>query len=306
MPVVNSVNMKKKYLQLSFFLLLSVSVFYTPASAQIQLDDDTGQTITLTRPARKIISLSPGLTELVYAAGGSDFIKGVVSYSDFPEHAKTLPRIGSYNALDIEGILVLQPDLIIAWKSGNPKHQIEQLKRLGLTVYISEPRDLTDIPDTIIRLGKLMATNDIAKQYARNFTRQLNELKQRYKTAINKEQARTFIQIWNNPVMSVNEEHLISRVISLCGGENIFAQANSLTYSPNMESILELNPEIIIATGMADTSELWLKRWQQWPFLSAVKNNRLYAVNPDHLVRHTPRILLGIKEVCQLINLNRR
>jgi len=290
------------YTQLIFFLLLFVPVILTPARAQIQLDDDAGQTIILQQPARRIISLSPGLTELVYAAGGSDYIKGVVSYSDFPEHAKTLSRIGSYNALDIESILVLQPDLIIAWKSGNPKHQIEKLKRLGLTVYISEPRDFSDIPDTIIRLGKLMATDGIAEQNAHDFTRQLNELKQRYKIVNKKDRTRTFIQIWNNPVMSVNQEHLISRVISLCGGKNIFAQTNSLTYSPNMESILEHDPEIIIATGMADASELWLKRWQQWPFLSAVKNNRLYAVNPDHLVRHTPRILLGVKEVCQLIN----
>jgi len=101
--------------------------------------------------------------------------------------------------------------------------------------------------------------------------------------------------------MSVNENHLISKVITLCGGENVFSQAKGLTITPSIESILELDPEIIIATGMADTSKIWLDRWQQWEFLSAVRNKHLYATNPDHLVRHTPRILQGIEDVCEII-----
>ena len=301
--------MKVNLNQLNFYphiffiiLLFYMSMFCAPVLAQIQVQDDSGQTVILEQPARTVISLSPGLTELVYAAGGSELIKGVVSYSDYPLQAKSLPRVGSYNALDIEKILIMQPDLIIAWKSGNPKHQIEQLKKLGLTVYISEPDALMDIPVTIKSLGKLMATEIIAEKNADKFIEQLNKLKQTYQNKNNANRKRTFIQIWDNPVMSVNENHLISKVITLCGGNNIFARAKGLTSSPSIESILELDPEIIIATGMADTSKTWLNRWQHWPFLSAVKNNRLYAANPDHLVRHTPRILLGIKDVCQLIN----
>ena len=303
---IKALNIKtrdhKLNIRLITFMLVFIPAILIPVKAEIHLYDDTGQIVSLQKPARNVISLSPGLTELIYAAGGENHLKGVVSYSDFPEQAKKLPRIGSYNALDIEKIITLQPDLVIAWKSGNPRHQIEQLKRLGVTVYISEPGNFADIPATMRRLGKLMGTETAAEQKADDFTRQFNHLKQQYDTVNRQSKKRTFIQIWNNPVMSVNQEHLISRVISLCGGENIFAQTSSLTYAPDIESVLEKNPEIIIATGMAETSAQWLKRWKQWPFLSAVKKNRLYAANPDHLVRHTPRILLGIKEVCQLIH----
>lgn len=297
-------NKLKIYLA-AFFVFLPV--FYivtlsTPVLAQIQVQDDSGQTVILKQPARKVISLSPGLTELIYAAGGAEQIKAVVSYSDFPEQAKKLPQVGSYNTLDIEKILILQPDLVIAWKSGNPKHQIKQLKKLGLTVYISEPKDFMDIPVTLKIFGQLMATETIAEQNADKFIKQFDQLRHTYQKNNNKAAKRTFIQIWNNPIMSVNGHHLISKVITFCGGNNIFAQTKGLTSSPSIESILAQDPEIIIATGMADTSQTWLNRWQQWPFLSAVKNHRLYAVNPDHLVRHTPRILQGIKAVCQLIN----
>ena len=283
---------------LFYFLNHSLSALADVDKA-IRVMDDSGAFVSLDKPAIKVISLSPGLTELVAAAGGLDKLQAVVSYSDFPPQVKKLPQAGSYNALDIEKILLLQPDLVVAWKSGNPKHQIEKLKKLGLNVYISEPDDFMDIPDTLLRLGKLMATEKIAQKNAAQFIEQFEQLKKKYPLKKNKS---VFIQIWNKPLMSVNQHHLISKVISLCGGENIFADTLSLTLSPSIESILEKNPDIMIATGMADTSVQWLNRWRQWPFLSAVKNKQLYAATPAHLVRHTPRILLGIEEVCQLIH----
>lgn len=292
-------NHYTKYLcTLVVILLSSLSL---SAFAQIQVQDDSGEVITLKQPARKVISLSPGLTELIYAAGGAEYIKGAVNFSDYPDAAKKLPQIGGYNALDMEKILILQPDLIVAWKVGNPQHQIKQLKKLGLTVYISEPGDFMDIPRTIIQLGKLMATEAIARQSAKDFTEKFEQLKRTHKTPNNEKKQRTFIQIWNNPVMTVNQHHLISKVVTMCGGQNIFAQTKGLSNSPTIEAILQQDPEIIIATGMAESASKWLQRWQQWPFLKAVKNNRLYAANPNHLVRHTPRILLGIKEVCEQI-----
>ncbi len=291
-----------KYYLLFILFISSASMVLAEG---ISVVDDSGQTIHLAQTAQRIISLSPGLTELVFASGGGDYLKGVVSFSDYPPAAQQLPRVGRYNALDMEQILILKPDLVIAWQSGNPAHQIEQLKKLGLIVYLSEPHELMDIPKTMRHLGQLMGTQGIAEQQADLFIKQLKRLQQA-QSDNGRRKKRTFIQIWNKPVMSVNQQHLISKVISLCGGENIFAQTQtatpSLTLTPTIESILERNPEIIIATGMADSSKQWLQRWQQWPYLDAVKNKRLYAVNPDHLVRHTPRILQGIKAVCQLIN----
>ncbi len=287
------------------FIIILLFIIILPAYSQISIKDDSGQTIHLSQAAQNIISLSPGITELVYAAGGGDKLSAVVSYSDYPEQAKSIPRIGSYDSLDIERILALQPDLVIAWNSGNPEHQIKQLQSLGLKVYVSEPDDFSNIPETIRKFGHLMATEKKAENSARQFEKKFDELKKQYSGYSDKAQhrkLRTFIQIWNNPLMSVNGEHLISKVIEFCGGQNVFAQSRTLTSTPSIEAILEKDPEVIIATGMADSSRQWLKRWQQWPFLSAVKNKRLYAANPDHLVRNTPRILLGIEEVCALLH----
>ncbi len=281
-----------------FYIFIFINL---PALSQISIKDDTQQTITLEQPAQRIISLSPGITELVFAAGGGDKLIGAVSYSDYPPEAKNIPRIGSYDSLDIEQILALQPDLVIAWKSGNPEHQILQLQSLGLKVYITEPENFSSIPETLRKFGQLMGSNEKAEISAQQFEQKFNTLKKKYQNKQNQPKVRTFIQIWNNPLMSVNGKHLISKVIEFCGGSNVFALARTLTSTPSIEAILAKDPQVIIATGMADSSRQWLKRWQQWPFLSAVKNKRLYAANPDHLVRHTPRILSGIKEVCELI-----
>ena len=286
--------------QLSLLLFVLLLAINSSVFARIQVVDDTNQTISLDKPARNIISLSPGLTEIIDAAGGIGFLKGVVSFSDYPEQAKFIPQVGRFDSLDLEKILSLQPDLIIAWKSGNPQLQIEQLKKMGLIVYISEPRDFKDIPVTIRRLGLLMNTQRIASQSADHFNAKFEQLKKQYSSRT-ENRRKTFIQIWNNPVMTVNEQHLISRVVSLCGGDNIFSGSENVTYSPSMEAILEKDPEIILATGMEKTANDWLTRWHQWPFLQAVKKNNLFTVNPDHLVRHTPRILLGIESVCKLL-----
>jgi iron complex transport system substrate-binding protein len=283
-----------------FFLFILAAQSCLSANQLISVIDDEGNKITLNQPARRIISLSPGITELLYAAGGGDFIKGVVSFSNYPSEATKLPEVGSYNALDLEKILVLNPDLVIAWKSGNPSLQIKKLKKLGLQVYLSEPVELTDIPLSLQKLGQLMGTEKAAGYSAAAFKSRFDLLKSTYSSV--KEPSRVFIQIWDNPVMSVSGKHLISKVITLCGGENIFTQYPGLTLNPDVETVLQNDPQVIIATGMAETGQQWLTRWKQWDYLDAVKNQRLYSVNPDLLVRHTPRILDGMEEVCDLLS----
>lgn len=278
------------------FILLSSSIF-NPAFAALSVTDDMGKTITLEKPAQRIISLSPGMTELLFEAGGGKKIKGVVSYSDFPKAAKSIPRVGSYNSVDIEKIVALNPDLIVAWESGNPPLQISKLKELGLTVYISEPRNFDDIPKTLNRLGRLMNTEEIAMKAVTRFNTKLKTLEQRYSKKHTKPIS-VYIQIWNQPLMTINGKHLISRIVEFCNGQNIFHDVTQLTLSLDIETILEKNPDAIIVTREGELGQQWLSRWRQWDFLTAVKNEKLYTANPDHLVRHTPRILQGIEQVC--------
>jgi len=285
-----------KFLTITIFTF----VFSSVCIADINVTDDIGHTVSLKKPAKRIISLSPGMTELIFAAGGGEYIKGVVSYSDFPETAKAIPQIGSYNAIDLERIVSLAPDLVIAWESGNPPLQISKLKSLGLTVYMSEPRDFADIPATLIRLGKLMGTEHISSKRVTDFNFHLKNIESKYYGKFKEKSV--FIQIWNKPVMSVNGQHLISKIIERCNGKNVFHDYSKLTLSPDVETVLSKNPEVIIVSRQGPLGESWLNRWKTWSFLNAVKNDQLYTANPDNLVRHTPRILDGMEEVCKLIN----
>ena len=124
------------------FLIVAL---FSGTCGSIEIIDDDGHLIKLENPAERIISLAPSLTELMFAIGAGDKLKGVIEYSDFPLEAKSLPVIGRFDLLDVEKILELRPDLVIAWKGGSPKSSVEQLKKLGLTVYIAELNDLTSI-----------------------------------------------------------------------------------------------------------------------------------------------------------------
>ena len=277
---------------------LMLYLIVTSVNAQIQVQDDLGRSVTLQSPAKRIISLAPHVTELLYAAGASDQVVGVVNYSDYPEQAKRIQQIGSSNKFDLETIVSAKPDLIVAWKSGNPDEQVNELIKLGLTVYYSEPRHLDDVASNIERLGKLLATTVTANKVAQEYTSELNRLRNEYKE---RKKISVFYQVWNRPILTINGRHLISSVIDLCGGENIFSDIETFVPQVNIEAIIEKDPQVIVI-GMNEERKDWLDEWQQWKGLSAVKNNHVYPINADLIVRHTPRILIGAGQLCGFLD----
>ncbi|MFP5350475.1 MAG: helical backbone metal receptor, partial [Gammaproteobacteria bacterium] len=185
-------------------LALLVALIATAANqahAAASAVDDTGATITLARPAQRIVSLAPHVTELLYAAGAGDRIVGAVEYSDYPEAAKQLRRVGSYAAFDLEAIVALQPDLVVAWGSGNPQHQLNALRALNLTLYVTEPRRIEDVPKHVEQLGTLAGTSAIARASAHDFRERYTRLRQRYAAH---SPVKVFYQIWQQPLMTVN------------------------------------------------------------------------------------------------------
>ncbi|MFK5894503.1 MAG: cobalamin-binding protein [Pseudomonadota bacterium] len=284
---------KIQHLFLFFFILIPQLL-----QAQIQVIDDDQQKVILTKKALRIISLSPSITEMLFVAGAGKQIIGVVTYSDFPAQAKNITSIGSYNSLDLEKIINLKPDLIIAWKNGNPHKQVKKLKLLGYPVFLSEPQNFKAIASNIRRYGILSGNIKQSQQQSMLFLKGINKLKQQYQ---HKSKISVFIQIWNKPIMTVGAQHIISQVIQLCGGKNIF-DSSEITLTPDIESIIQHKPELILSTGMANIATKWLKRWEKWTMIPAVKNNHLYSTNPDLLVRHSPRLLQGAENVCQLLD----
>ncbi len=269
--------------------------FAGTAQAEVSAIDDLGETVRLPAPAARIVSLAPHATEMLFAAGLGARIVGAVSYSDFPPEAKAIPRVGRYDRLDLEAILALRPDLIVAWASGNAPEQIAALRRLGLAIYVSEPRELEAIPQNVERLGILGDTEAIAKEAATTFRATLAALQARYGGGA---PVTLFYQIWNRPLMTVSDEHLISRVMDLCGGKNVFARLPTLAGQVDLEAVLAADPEVVLASGMGEARPDWLDDWRRWPNLHATRQGNLFFIPPDLIQRHNPRILEGAAQLC--------
>ncbi|WP_339669081.1 cobalamin-binding protein [Dasania marina] len=279
---------------------LIASATILPAHA-IQVTDDSGQVIQLDKPASRVVALAPHIVELVYAVGAGDKLVGAVSYSDYPEEAKNIPRVGSYKSFSAEAILRLQPDLILAWHSGNGAERIKKIEELGIKVYWGEPRTLLSIEKSLRNVGMLLGEK-IPGAAAEAYNKKLTSLQQQYQ---NKKPISVFYQVWDEPLQTLNGEHLISDVINLCGGRNVFADEPALAPKLSVESVLHTNPQVIIASGMGVERPEWLDAWLTWPQLQAVTNKQLYFIPPDILQRHTPRILQGAEIMCQKLELAR-
>ena len=277
--------------------LVSIAALLACAAAYSQAAgvDDTGRRITLSVPAQRIVALAPHVTELVFAAGAGDRLVGVVDYSNFPAAAKSLPRVGGYSRFDLEALAALEPDLVIAWKSGNAAPALDRLRALGIEVYVNESRTLDDVARSLRDIGELAGTEAAANAAAQAFMQRLETLRTSFS---GRPAVSTFYQIWHQPLMTINGEHLISDVIRLCGGRNAFASLTLLAPKISEEAVVAADPEVIVASGMGDARPEWLDAWRRWRQLTAVARGNLFVVPPDLIQRHTPRILDGAELLC--------
>lgn len=280
---------------LSFVLVLICWPWLTIHAENLSVFDDVGQTVTLSKPATRIISLSPHITELLFAAGAGDRLVGVVEYSDFPEEAKRIERIGNHSSIDLERISVLKPDLIVAWESGNPKSAIEKLANMGYPLFLSEPRTINDIVTTMQRFSVLANTEAVANERIAKFEKRFAKIKQKYQ---DQTPVTVFYEIWYQPMMTVNGDHIISQVIETCGGQNVFSRLGSLAPAVSAESILAANPQVIIGGSNLGNK---LHVWERWARLDAVRYKNLFQVDWNHINRHSPRILDAVVEVCEAL-----
>jgi len=265
------------------------------ALAAIVMTDDAGHRLELARPAQRIVSLTPHLTELLFEAGAGDRVVGTVAHSDYPQAARAIVRVGDARALDIERILALTPDLIVAWRSGSPLRQVHRLRSLGLSVYLDEPGHLDDIAATIERLGRLAGTSSTAVQNARRFRERLARIREDH---ANRREVRVFYQIWDRPLLTVSSRHVIDDALRSCGARNIFTAQRVLVPRPDREAVLSADPEAIIAADGSGTRQTRLQGWTAWPELQAVRLKNLFTLDPDLMHRHSPRILDGVEALC--------
>tara|TARA_A100001037_G_scaffold192655_1_gene172371 strand:+ start:1404 stop:2300 length:897 start_codon:yes stop_codon:yes gene_type:complete len=267
--------------------------------AEVAVVDDVGQKVALTSPAMRVVSLAPNITEILFFIGAGEQMVGAVEYSDFPPAARDLPVIGSHSRFDVEQILSLKPDLIVGWLSGNSLEDLEGLKRLGLPVFISEPSTVEGIVSLMERLGALTGHQAQSLSQASAFRASFNASRETYST---RRQVSVFYQVWEQPIYTLNGDHVISQLISLCGGRNIFSDLKQLAPVVSLESVLARDPEVIVGGGIFGQTPPWAERWQSWPTVRAVRNRHIYAVDSDHIARMGPRLAEGVEALCLVID----
>lgn len=252
-------------------------------------------------PAKRIVSLAPNITELLYTAGAGDRIVATVAYSDYPAAAKALPRIGDAFRIDYERVVALEPDLVIAWQDGTPSTVIDEMKRLRQPVRTLRISGLDDVATALRELGAWTGTSPAAEREAAAFLARLDAFRAAHRSET---PLRVFFEISQTPLYTVNDRHPISEILRLCGGSNVFADLGQLAPAVGVESVLARNPDVIL---VADDEPEALPYWERWQQLTAVREQNLYTVSSDRISRATVRILEGAEQICsQLDDVRRR
>jgi iron complex transport system substrate-binding protein len=277
------------------FLLAGNLAGIAQSGAAITVTDDRGERITVESPARRIVALAPSISELVFAAGAGHALVGVARFSDFPAAAQSIAQIGDASRIDLERVVSLKPDLVIAWKTGNHVADYDRLERLGLNVFVAEPATLGAIARLIRIFGSLAASTPAAEQAASDFERGIAALAARYRA---NSEVRVFYEIWHDPLMTVSGRHMISDVIALCGGRNVFAAAPVLTPVVSLESVIAAAPQVVLGGSSAATPAEFAAPWQRAARYAGLAGVRALYVDPDYIQRQTPRVLEGARAVC--------
>ncbi|HZW22024.1 cobalamin-binding protein [Noviherbaspirillum sp.] len=267
------------------------------AHAAVSAVDDARRTVTLPAPARRIVSLAPHATEMLFAAGAGAYIVGVSEFSDYPPEAKRIPSVGSGVSLDLERILQLKPDLVVGWNNGNAATQLSRLEPLGIPIYKSEPYDFDAIAQSIERLARLAGTDATGAAAARNFRARLKKLRDTYEA---RRPVTVFYQIWRSPLMTLNGSHLVSSAMRLCGGENIFGKLPQLAPTVTEEAVVKADPEAIVASS-GEQDDVFAP-WRRFPSLKAVTRGNLVSIDGNLINRAGPRILDGTEDLCRKLD----
>lgn len=284
---------------LAVLLLLAVSPVFP---APVVMTDDYGRRLRLEAPAERIVALAPNITELAFAAGAGTRLVGVTRFSDYPPAAKDIPVVGDSSQVDLERLVSLRPDLVLAWKTGTRRADADRIAALGIPVFALEPARLSDIARVVRAIGELAGTSTSAQQAAARFEADLERLRRGYGS---RQRLPVFYMIWDEPLMTVNRRHMISDVLELCGGENVFAHAPGITPQISLESLIAANPRVVISSvhSRRDDPAAALAPVKT---LRAVAQKQVYYVEPDHITRQTPRILEGAEAVCRALEQARR
>jgi cobalamin transport system substrate-binding protein len=288
----------------NFFLILILLIFFSFSisySATRTFVDEVGREVAFSFPPKRIVSLAPNITEILFSLGLDEEIVGVSIHCNFPEKAKSRVRVGSYTSLDFERITSLKPDLIIATGAGNTREMVDRLEKLGFTTYVIFPKNFNDILQSIAHIGQVVNRDREAREIIEGMRKRAQRVIELTKDL---PQPKVFIQIGDAPIVSVGKGSFADDLIRLAGGENIAGKEKEVYPRFGMEEILKRSPEVIVISSMNPKGDYQKTRqeWTRWKTIPAVKNSRIHLIDSDLLDRPSPRIIAGLEELARVLH----
>ncbi len=287
----------------SLLLALVISLLLNiPAEGKDRLlTDETGRKVKIPYPAKRIISLAPSITEILFALGLNEEIAAITNFCDYPEAVFRKPRIGGFVNPDIEKIVSLKPDLIIGIRDGNRTDTVDRLNDFGFSVYLVDPKGFDGVMGTIKNIGEVVGREKESERLIKDmvYKRENMITLTRFLS-----KPKVFFQVGDVPLITVGKGTLADDLIRLAGGRSISENEGVSYPSYSVETILAKAPEIMIITSMEskkDHTNL-LKRWQNWKSIPAVKMNAIYVVDSNLVDRPTPRITEGLEALVRIIH----
>jgi iron complex transport system substrate-binding protein len=282
------------------FLALGWFATAVAQAAGINVVDDAGRPVSLPRVPQRIVSIAPGATEMLFAAGAGKRVIATVEFSDEPAEAKSIPRVGNSDAIDMERVVALRPDVVVVWEGGSNVAQVNRLERIRVPLYRQKVEKLSDLPASLRRLGALADTRDISEKAARDVEARLDRLTKRY--GGNAKPPTVLLQVWGRPIYTVGGTHMMTDSLRLCGARNIFADLKEQGPSVDIEAVIGRDPEIIVAVAPTGLAAEWLGEWKRFGSLRAVRNARLIPFEDSRLSRLGPSAVVGTELLCEAIN----
>lgn len=292
--------MRRRVLPLGLICGLLGTAIPTHTGAQpLVVTDDTGARLTLPGPARRIVSLTPGGTEMLFAAGAGERILATSRGSDTPEAARRIPTIGDANTVNFERLVALQPDVVVVWEHLNNRRVVESLQKLNLRIYSIRARGLADIPLSVRRLGVMAGTTPVAESAARALEEKLRRLAGR---KVDGEPLRVFYMLWAEPLYTVGSRHIIGDAIARCGGRNIFDDIDFPAPIVEIEAIVKRDPEVMLLSAPPITARDWRERWARFTTIRAVQTGQLLTFSDPRLDRMGPSAIDAVEGLCVMLD----
>jgi iron complex transport system substrate-binding protein len=288
-------------LTLTAWLAGGIGLAAAQASGQLRaVTDDSGRTVTVAQAPLRIVSLAPGATELLFAAGAGSQVIATVEYSDEPPAARKIPRIGDVAAVDMERLVSLHPDVVVVWASGGNPAQRQKIAGLHIPMYEQQVARLADIPTGVRRLGVLAGTAAVADRAAQEMDAHLAALKREYSAPAGRVPS-VLLQVWNRPIYTVGGKQLMSDALSVCGARNVFGDLAEPGPVVDTEAVIARDPDIIIVAAPQGEGAVWVSDWKRLGSLAAVRNNRVAVFEDQALSRLGPSVIGATEGLCRLL-----